>query len=64
VHDGRRGFHQNVDPARSRTNATLPVSLIMVRAARDYFDRTGVQGRVQARGRYPQREAVARTGWR
>jgi deoxyribose-phosphate aldolase len=25
------------------TNATLPVSLIMVRAARDYFDRTGVK---------------------
>ena len=25
------------------TNATLPVSLVMLRAARDYFERTGVR---------------------
>jgi len=33
--------------------------LIMVRAARDYFDRTGVKVGFKPR-RYPQREAVAR----
>ena len=33
-------------------NATLPVSLVMVRAIRDYLELTGVEGRLQAGRRH------------
>ncbi len=33
---------------KEATNATLPVSLVMVRAIRDYLERTGSRGRLQA----------------
>ena len=41
-------------------NATLPVGLVMVRAIRDYLERTGRAGRLQAGRRHPDRQGVAR----
>ena len=40
-------------------NATLPVSLVMLRALRDYSEITGVEHRLQAGGRHAQRERRA-----
>ena len=40
-HDGRRGLHQDLHRQGS-VNATLPVSLVMVRCIRDYAERTGM----------------------
>ncbi len=34
---------------KEATNATLPVSLVMVRAIRDYLERTGHAGRASSR---------------
>ena len=43
-------------------NATLPVGLVMVRAIRDYLERTGVRGRLQAGRRHPHRQGRPSTG--
>ena len=43
-------------------NATLPVGLVMVRAIRDYHERTGYQGRLQAGGRHRARPSRRSTG--
>ena len=45
---------------KESVNATLPVSLVMIRAIRDYAESDGVQGGLQARGRDFQGEGCAR----
>ena len=42
-------------PARSSPAATLPVTLVMLEAVRDWREVTGAHGRGQAGGRHPQR---------
>ncbi len=45
---------------KGSVNATLPVSLVMVRCIRDYAERTGMRGRIQACRRHSHSEAIAR----
>ena len=44
-------------------NATLPVGLVMVRAIRDYHERTGYRGRLQAGRRHLAPPRTRSTGW-
>ena len=45
---------------KETVNATLPVSLVMVRAIREYAEAHRLPRRLQARRRHPHRQAVAR----
>ena len=44
---------------KERVNATLPVTLTMIRAIRDYHDRTGIASATNPRAAYPR----PRTRW-
>ena len=49
---------------KESVNATLPVGLVMVRAIREYRERTGYHGRLQAGRRHPHRQGRARLAGR
>jgi len=42
-HDGGGRFHQDIDRQGKHVNAPVPVSLVMIRAIRDYTRRTGIR---------------------
>ena len=62
-HDGGRRLHQDLDRQGEASTPPCPSSLVMVRAIREYHERTGYRGRLQAGRRHPHRQAGARTGW-